>query len=192
MRIIGLTGSMAMGKSTAARMFQELAVPVFDSDAAVHEFYRQDGPKVLAPHFPDAVVDGIVNRQVLSKYVVENSDNLKLLENIVHPVIGKKRSNFLSKQKETGSRRVVVDIPLLFEIGWETSVDIILVVTASKTTQKTRALLRTDMTVEKFEKIIANQIPDSEKRARAHYVISSEFGFNYTRSQIHALLHAID
>ena len=192
MHIIGLTGSIAMGKSTAARMFGELAVPVFDSDAAVHEFYRQDGPRVLAPHFPDAIVDGVVNRQILSKYILRKSDNLKLLESIVHPVIGEKRSQFLSRQKRDGSRNVVVDIPLLFEIGWETSVDIVLVVSASTTTQKTRALMREDMTLEKFEKIIANQIPDHEKRKRAHYVLSSEYGFDRTRSQIHAFLRAIN
>ncbi|MCC2096939.1 MAG: dephospho-CoA kinase [Hyphomicrobiales bacterium] len=191
MKIIGLTGSIAMGKSTAATMFVELGVPLHDSDATVHEFYQTDAAPLLAPHFPDAIVDGKVDRGKLSGYVINNKENMQRLESLVHPFVEASRNSFVARQRQSGAAIVVVDIPLLFEIGGVDLVDIIAVVSAGEDTQRQRALARPNMTVEKFEAIKAKQLPDAQKRAQAHYVISSEHGFDATRSQIRSLLRAL-
>jgi dephospho-CoA kinase len=191
MKIIGLTGSIAMGKSTAARMFTDMGVPLHDSDAAVHQFYEHDAAELLAPHFPEAVVSGRIDRGKLSGYVINNSENMRLLESIVHPFVETSRNEFVSNHRVTGQILAVVDIPLLFEIGGEQLVDVVVVVSAAEETQRQRALARQNMTSEKFEAIKAKQIPDAQKRMRAHYVVSSDYGFDHTRCQIQALIRAL-
>jgi dephospho-CoA kinase len=191
MKIIGLTGSIAMGKSTAARMFTDMGVPLHDSDAAVHQFYEHDAAELLAPHFPEAVVAGRIDRGKLSGYVINNSENMRLLESIVHPFVETSRNEFVSNHRVAGQSLAVVDIPLLFEIGGEQLVDVVVVVSAAEETQRQRALARQNMTSEKFEAIKAKQIPDAQKRMRAHYVVSSDHGFDHTRCQIQALIRAL-
>jgi dephospho-CoA kinase len=191
MKIVGLTGSIAMGKSTAAKMFTEMGVPLHDSDAAVHRFYERDAAERLAPHFPEAIIGGKIDRGKLSGYVINNSENMRLLESIVHPFVESSRDAFISEHRYAGRNLVVVDIPLLFEIGGEQLVDVIVVVSATEETQRQRALARENMTLEKFEAIKARQIPDAQKRMRAHYVVSSEYGFDHTRHQIRDLIRAL-
>lgn len=191
MLVLGLTGSIAMGKTTAARMFRQQGTPVYDSDATVHDFYRYDAAQFLRPHFPDAVISGAVDRKKLSDYVLENPNNMTILESIVHPYVERKRNEFIRKNKLHGTGIIVLDIPLLFEIGGDRSVDMILVVSASEEIQHTRALARPNMTHEKFISIKSKQIPDAQKRRRAHYVISSEHGYEHMESQIKSVLRTV-
>ena len=188
---IGLTGSIAMGKSTAAKMLRSMGVPVYDSDASVHEFYQNEAAAVLRPHFPDAIVDGSIDRRILSGYVLDNHGKMALLESLVHPVIEKNRIQFMAGMKTAGYRIIAIDIPLLFETGGDRQVDVIAVVSASLKTQRERALARHDMTEEKFEAIRLKQVSDREKRQKAHYVISSETSFDHMNSQLAAMLRAL-
>jgi dephospho-CoA kinase len=192
MLIYGLTGSIAMGKSTAARMLRHFGLPVYDSDYVVHEFYKSDAVELLRPYFPDAIISGTVDRVSLSNYVLNSPENLRKLESIVHPYVEKQREDFLAFKKLSGSKIVFVDIPLLFEIGDERMVDRIVVVSASEETQRSRALARANMTIAKFEAIKSKQIPDTDKRRMAHYIISSDHGFDHMRSQIKSLLRSVN
>lgn len=180
-----------MGKSTAAQMFREAGMPVFDSDAAVHTFYRSKDAQVIANEFPDALVRGEIDRQVLSRHVVGNPENMRKLEAIVHPVVAQEREQFIQMQKQLGFSFVVLDIPLLFEIGGENTVDAILVVSASDRTQRQRALNREEMTAEKFEAIKAKQISNVEKKRRAHFIVCTESGFDNMRLQIGAFIRSL-
>lgn len=190
---IGLTGSIGMGKSTAATMFAELGAAVWDADGAVHRLYAPGGAGVapVAARFPEAVVDGGVDRAALAKRVLADSDALRDLEAIVHPLVGADRDAFLADAAATGAPAVVLDIPLLFDNGAETLFDAVVVVSAPAGVQRERVLARPGMTEEKFEAILAQQIPDAEKRARADHVISSDQPLYAMREEVEQVYKAI-
>lgn len=172
---VGLTGSIAMGKSETARIFRRLGVPVFDADEAVHALYARDGAAVepIRKAFPDAVVDGAVDREALSKAILGNPAAIERLEAIVHPLVSQMQQDFLAAAEGDGEPMVVLDIPLLFETGGESRVDRIVVVSAPAEIQRARALARPGMTDEKLELILSRQLPDAQKRRRADFVVDT-------------------
>jgi dephospho-CoA kinase len=186
--VVGLTGSIAMGKSTAAAIFAAEGVLVFDADTAVHALYRSSEAQAIEAAFPGVLVAGAIDRDRLSRRVLGDSAALARLESIVHPLVGKARREFLRSAVAQSKRLVVVDIPLLFESGGEKSVDVVAVVSASEIVQKARALAREGMTFERFGRIIARQTPDSEKRRRAHVVIDTNGAIEATRAQLRGFL----
>lgn len=188
MIIVGLTGSIGMGKSTAAGMFRELGVPVNDADEVVHQLYRGEAVEPIEAAFPGVAKDGIIDRSELSKRLVAAPGRLAELERIVHPLVRAKEQEFLARCKAAGSRFVVLDIPLLFETKAETRVDRVIVVTCDPEKQKERVLKRPGMTAEKFAMILKRQVPDSEKRRRADYVVDTSDSFDVTRQQIRAIV----
>lgn len=193
MKIIGLTGSIGMGKSTTAQMFADRGCPVFDADAAVHGFYAKGGKAVplIRAVFPDAVVDGAVNRKRLGGYMRADPLNLKVLESFIHPWVGESRAAFLDKAKAGGAKAVVFDVPLLFETGGDAHVDAVIVVTAPSGVQRARVLAREGMTVDLFEMILSKQMPDAEKRNRADYIVDTGKGLDAARSQVSNILEQI-
>ncbi len=190
MLVLGLTGSIGMGKSTTSAMFQAEGVPVYDSDAAVHALYAAGGAAVapVEAAFPGVVVDGAIDRAKLSARVVGDPDALAKLEAIVHPLVGAHRIGFFETARAEGHEIVVLDIPLLFETGGEKKVDKVVVVSAPADVQRARVLARPEMTPEKFEAILARQTPDAEKRARADFVIDTGLGLDSARQQVRDLL----
>ena len=190
MLVLGLTGSIGMGKSTTSAMFQAEGVPVYDSDAAVHALYAAGGAAVapVEAAFPGVVVDGAIDRAKLSGRVVGDPEALAKLEAIVHPLVGAHRIGFFEKARAEGHEIVVLDIPLLFETGGEKKVDKAVVVYAPADVQRARVLARPEMTPEKFEAILARQTPDAEKRARADFVIDTGQGLDHARRQVRDLL----
>lgn len=193
MIVLGLTGSIGMGKSTVARMFAEEGAPSFDSDAAVHALYAPGGAAVaqVGAAFPGVVRDGAVDREALSARVVGDAAALRRLESIVHPLVRAAQGEFLEASRAAGAKCVVLDIPLLFESGGATLVDKVVVVSAPADLQRERVLARAGMTEEKFESILARQVPDAEKRARADFVIDTSGPFETTRAQVRAVLDAL-
>lgn len=191
MTVVGLTGSIAMGKSTVGAMFVAEGAPLFDSDAAVHGLYAGPGAAAIEEAFPGVVVAGAVDRDRLSQRVIGDREALARLEGIVHPLVEKARRQFLARAAAGGRRLVVVDVPLLFEAGADKSVDVILVVSASEVVQKRRALAREGMTLARFEGIIARQIPDPEKRRRAHMVVDTNGPLEATRAQVRGFLRCV-
>ena len=191
MRLIGLTGSIGMGKSATAAMFRDAGVPVFDADAAVHEIYRQPPTAAFREAFADAIVDEAIDRSKLAQMMVADPTRLPQLERIVHPLVGESRTAFLHDARTTNRPCVVLDIPLLMETKAEGAVDVVVVVSAPADMQRERTLARPGMTPEKFAMILGKQVPDVEKRRRAHFVIDTGFGFPYARRQVAALLGAI-
>jgi dephospho-CoA kinase len=194
MIIIGLTGSISMGKSTVADMFANLGVPVFDSDSEVHRLYGIGGAAVsaISARFPQSVVQNGVDRQKLSEAVLGNRAALKDLEKIVHPLVRQAQKNFLSKVKKKGVRRAIFEIQLLFETGADKDMDVVIVVSAGREFQRIRALARPGMTEEKFEDLLARQISDDEKQIRADYVIDTALPLDETRQIVFNTLSAID
>jgi dephospho-CoA kinase len=188
---IGLTGSIGMGKSTTAQMFRDAGAPVLDSDQIVHDLYRGAAVAPIEAAFPGVVVDGVVDRGRLAERVLGDPDALKRLEDIVHPLVWAARDQFLTEQEEKGARLVVYDVPLLFETGAEKSVDVIVVVSAPEDVQKARVLARPGMTAEKFAAILEKQVPDSEKRARADFVVRTDQGLDAARAQVQELLRTL-
>ncbi|MDF1733397.1 MAG: dephospho-CoA kinase [Minwuia sp.] len=188
--VVALTGSIGMGKSATAEMFRAAGVPVWDADAAVHEIYAKGGPAVepVRARFPDAVVDGAVDRERLSAEVVGNDAAIRDLETIVHPLVGEHRAAFRARADADGADIVVVDVPLLFETGGEKKVDAVVVVSASADQQRERVLARPGMSVAKFEAILARQTPDAEKRARADHVVDTSVSLAETEAQVRALV----
>ncbi|WP_417250095.1 dephospho-CoA kinase [Celeribacter sp.] len=171
--VLGLTGSIAMGKSTTAKMFAEMGIPVWDADAAVERLYAKGGLAVepLSKLFPEAVSAGIVSKPALKAIIADDSTALTKLEEVVHPLVARDREEFLSRAR---SDIVVVDIPLLFETGGQARVDAVAVVSTDAETQRVRAMARPGMTTDHFETILAKQLPDAEKRARADYIIPTD------------------
>ena len=169
---IGLTGSIGMGKSTTAQMFADQGIPIWDADAAVHRMYAKGGAAVegIGLICPDAVVDGAVDRGVLKAWIAEDATALRRIEKVVHPLVAKDRQRFI---EESQADIVLLDIPLLFETGGETRVDAVVVVTAPEEVQRTRVLERGTMSEAQFEAIKAKQMPDSEKRAKADFIIET-------------------
>lgn len=193
MIVIGLTGSIGMGKSTVAAMFAEEGAPSFDSDAAVHALYAPGGAAVapVEAAFPGVTRDGGIDRTTLSARVVGNAEAIKQLEAIVHPLVRQAQADFLQSNRDAGTAVVVLDIPLLFESGKSDLFDKIVVVSAPPEVQRARVLSRPGMTEEKFEALLARQTPDAEKRARADFVIDTSGSFEETRAQVRAVLDAL-
>ncbi len=190
MIIVGLTGSIGMGKSTTSAMFQAEGVPVYDADAAVHALYAKGGAAVapVEAAFPGVVVDGAIDRAKLSAYVVGKPEALKKLEAIVHPLVGESRKVFFQAAAEANAPLVILDIPLLFETGGERNVAAVIVVSAPEEVQRERVMARPDMTAEKLDAILARQMPDAEKRARADIVIDTSQGLDSAREQVRAAI----
>ena len=188
MIIVGLTGSIGMGKSTTSTMFQAEGVPVYDADAAVHALYAKGGAAVIPVEevFPGVVVDGAIDRAKLSAHVVGNPEALKRLEAVVHPLVGESRKVFFETAAEASAPLVILDIPLLFETGGERNVAAVIVVSAPEAIQRERVMARPDMTAEKLDAILARQLPDAEKRARADIVIDTSKGLDSAREQVRA------
>jgi dephospho-CoA kinase len=191
MLILGLTGSIGMGKSTTANLFAEAGVPVYDADAAVHKIYEGEAAPAIEAAFPGTTVDGKVDRVRLSARVVHNPDAMKQLEQIVHPMLGASRKKFLDDAERSGAPVAVVDVPLLFETGGEKRVDAVVVVTTAPEVQRERILSRDDMTGEKLDAILARQLPDSEKRERADFVVDTSHGLDPVRERIRDILAEI-
>ena len=186
MKVIGLTGSIGMGKSTTAAMFREAGLPVYDADAEVHAAYDIGGSAVepVGAAFPGVVKAGRVDREALRNAVLGNPEALKRLNGIVHPLLGASRVRFFDAAKAAGTDLVVLDIPLLFETGGERNVEAVIVVTAPADVQRTRVLAREGMTPERLDAILAQQVPDAEKRARADYVVDTGKGLDHARAQV--------
>ena len=191
MLIAGLTGSIAMGKSTIATMLNELGFPVFDADAAVRDYYAAEGAQVIEAMFPGVVVDGVVDRERLGARVLSDDAAIRRLEAIVHPAVGERRAKFLEAARASGRRMAVLDIPLLFETGGEKRVDLVIVVSAKPEQQRARALARPGMTEDQFEAILARQTPDDEKRRRAQVVIDTSGTLEDSRAQVERLARAL-
>jgi len=191
--IVGLTGSIGMGKSETARMFERQGVPVHDSDRSVHALYDAGGLAVapIAEAFPAAVKDGRVDRDALSKLVTGNDAAFQRLEDIVHPLARRMRDEFLQAASARGDAVVVLDIPLLFEVGAEKEADVIVVVSAPAEVQRERVLARPGMTLEKLEAIHARQVPDAEKRAKADFVVETGKGLDHAYAQVEAIVEAL-
>ncbi len=182
MIVIGLTGSIAMGKSTVASMFAKLGVPVFDSDEAVRALYAGDGAKAIEAAFPGVMVSGQVDRERLGSQVLGDAEALKRLEGLVHPAVAQARARFVERAASAGRRLVIVDVPLLFETGGEAQVDLVIVVSAPASVQRARALARTGMTDAKLEAILSRQTSDADKRRRAHFIIETGGTLERTRA----------
>ncbi len=191
MFILGLTGSVGMGKSTTARFFAEEGVPVHDSDAVVHRLYEGEATAVIEAAFPGTTTGGKVDRAKLSASVLNNPTALKRLEELVHPMVHEAERRFLADADARGAKVVVLDIPLLYEIGREGIADAVVVVSAPPEVQRARVLERPGMTAEKFEAILARQIPDAEKRRRADFVVDTSQGFDAAREQVREILRAV-
>ena len=191
MFILGLTGSIGMGKSTTARFFREAGVPVHDSDAVVHRLYEGEAVAPVEAAFPGTVVGGKVDRGKLSEKLVGNPDAIRRLEAIVHPLVRAVSHRFLHDQAARGARVVVLDIPLLFETGGEKNVDAVVVVSAPADVQRKRVLSRAGVTAERLDALLARQMPDAEKRARAHFIVDSSRSFDSARAQVDAILRAV-
>jgi len=191
MFILGLTGSLGMGKSTTARLFAEEGVPVHDADAVVHRLYEGEAAAAIEAAFPGTTADGKVDREELAARVLGDRVALKRLEAIVHPLVQQAEQRLLAEAEARGEKVAVLDIPLLFETGGEERVDAVVVVSAPPEVQRSRALERPGMTVDKLDAILANQMPDEEKRRRADFVVDTSRGFEAARTGVRAILKAI-
>ena len=194
MIILGLTGSIGMGKSATAQMFREAGVPVYDADAAVHALYEKGGAAVapLSARFEGVVRDGAVDRPALRAAVLADAGAMKDLEAIVHPLVGQTQLDFRAEAEASGAAFCVLDIPLLFETGGDKRCDYVVVVSAPPDVQRARVLDRPGMTDASFEAILSKQMPDADKRARADFIVSTGFGFDFARAQIQAIVDLLN
>lgn len=188
MIILGLTGSIGMGKSTTAKLFAEAGVPVYDADATVHLIYEGEAAPAVEAAFPGTTVDGKVDRARLSAKVVHDPAAMKQLEQIVHPMLRAYHQKFLDDAEQSGAGVAVVDVPLLYETGGEKRVDAVVVVTTSPDIQRQRILARDNMTDEKLDAILARQLPDAEKRKRADFIVDTSDGLEPVRARIRDIL----
>jgi dephospho-CoA kinase len=188
MIVLGLTGSIGMGKSTTAKLFAEAGVPVYDADATVHMVYEGEAAPAIEAAFPGTTVDGKVDRNRLSARVVHDAAAIKRLEEIVHPMLRAYHQKFLDEAERSGAPVAVVDVPLLFETGGEKRVDAVVVVTTSPETQRRRILSRDNMSEEKLDAILARQLPDAEKRKRADFIVDTSYGLDPVRDRIRDIL----
>ncbi|GIU66643.1 dephospho-CoA kinase [Candidatus Phycosocius spiralis] len=193
MKIVALTGSIGMGKSSTALMFKALGVPVWDADEVVHKLYSPGGAAIspLKALFPDVIDENGVNRVLLANTLSKHPDRLKKLESIVHPLVGEDRAQFLDQARQNGVPMVLLDIPLLFETGQDQQMDAIVVVTCPPDVQKARVLARQSMSHQTFNFIVARQMPDSEKVARADFVIDTSVGLEEARKQVGKVYQAL-
>jgi dephospho-CoA kinase len=189
--VLCLTGSVAMGKTTAARFFAEAGVPVHDSDAVVHTLYEGEAVAAIERAFPGSTANGKVDRGTLAAMVLDDRAALGRLEAIVHPLVSASRDRFLAEQRAAGVPVVLFDVPLLFETGLDGGCDAVVVVSAPPEVQRRRAFERPGMTDEKFTALVAKQIPDAEKRRRADFVVDSSQDFEHTRAQVHDILRQV-
>jgi dephospho-CoA kinase len=192
-KTIGLTGSIGMGKSTTAAMFEDEGVPVYDADAEVHRVYAKGGAAAapLEAAFPGVTRDGAVDRAALADRVVGDHAAMDRLNRIVHPLLGASRAAFFEKARASGTDWVVLDIPLLFETGGEKNVDVVVVVSAPAAVQRARVLAREGMSEARLDGILARQTADAEKRARAHFVVETGEGFEAARQQVRSILKTL-
>src|SRR4051795_3426151 len=188
MIVLGLTGSIGMGKSTTAKLFAELGVPVYDADATVHMIYEGEAVGPIEAAFPGTTASGKVDRERLSAQVVHDSAAMKRLERIVHPMLRTYHQKFLDDAERSGAPVAVVDVPLLFETGGEKRVDAVVVVTTTPEIQRERILARDNMSAEKLDAILARQLPDAEKRRRADFVVDTSHGLDPVRARIRDIL----
>src|SRR3954468_23759584 len=188
MNILGLTGSIGMGKSTAAKLFAEAGVPVYDADATVHMLYEGEAVPAIEAAFPGTTADGKVDRARLSARVVHDPAAIKQLEQIVDPMLGASRQKFLHDAEQSGVPVAVVDVPLLFETGGEKRVDAVVVVTTTPEIQRERILARANMSQEMLDTLLARQLPDAEKRKRADFVVDTSHGLDPVRARIRDIL----
>src|SRR5215475_15814869 len=191
MLVLGLTGSVGMGKSTTGGFFVEAGVPVHDADAAVHRLYAGEAAPLIEAAFPGTTSGGTVDRTLLARRVLGDQAALKRLEAIVHPLVQASERRFLAEAEARGEKVVVLDIPLLFETGGEERVDAVVVVSAPPQVQRARVLERPGMTAAKLDAILAQQMPDAEKRRRADFVVDTSHGLEAARAQVRAILKAI-
>lgn len=193
MKVLGLTGSIGMGKSATAAMFAAAGIPVYDADAEVARLYAPGGEAVgpVGALFPDCVRDGGVDREALRQAVIGQTEALRQLEAIVHPLAARAQSAFRTRAEQAANPLIVLDIPLLYETGGDAACDHVAVVTAPLSVQRARVLARPGMTPERFEAILARQMPDADKRARADFVISTAFGFAFTQAIVDAIVELL-
>jgi dephospho-CoA kinase len=191
MVLVGLTGSIGMGKSTTASMFRNAGIPVHDADATVHRLYAAEAAPLIDAIFPGVVIDGVVDRTLLGPHVIGKPEAMKKLEAIVHPLVRAKELAFIQKAREHRAALVILDIPLLFETGGDTRVDVVAVVSASANNQRKRVLARPGMTVERFEALLSKQTPDAEKRSRAHFIIDTGQGLPHAERQVQDIIRAL-
>ena len=191
MIVIGLTGSVGMGKSTTAGLFASEGVPVFDADATVHALYRGPAVEPVEAAFPGVTKDGMIDREALGSYVIGDAAAMKRLEAIVHPLVRAARQDFLAAARAQGAALAVLDIPLLFETGGDTEVDVVVVASAPEPVQKARVIARPGMTQARFEAILAKQMPDAEKRQRARFVIETGEGLDHAARQVRDVIAAL-
>jgi dephospho-CoA kinase len=188
MRVLGLTGSMGMGKSTTAKLFAEAGVPVYDADATVHKVYEGEAAPAIEAAFPGTTADGKVDRAKLSAKVVGDPQAIRRLESIVHPMLRSYHQKFLDEAEQKGVPVAVVDVPLLFETGGDKRVDAVVVVSTSPAIQRQRILARGTMTEEALDALLARQMPDAEKRKRADFVVDTSHGIDPVRARIRDIL----
>ena len=188
MFILGLTGSVGMGKSATAKMFADEGVPVHDADAAVHALYEGEAVPLIEAAFPGTTASGKVDRGKLGERVLGHPEEIKRLERIVHPLVARVRDDFLAKAERGGAKIALLDIPLLYETGGETRCDAVVVVSAPAEVQRERVLARPGMTDAKLAAILAKQMPDADKRARADFVVDTSRGFDAAREQVRDIL----
>ena len=188
MFVLGLTGSLGMGKSTTAGFFAELGVPVHDADAAVHRLYEAEAVPLIETAFPGTTAEGAVDREKLARRVLDDPAAIKKLEGIVHPLVHAAEEQFLAEAARKNTRVAVLDIPLLFETGGDRRCDAVVVVSAPEDIQRIRIFSRPGMTEQKFAGIVANQMPDAEKRRRADFVVDTSRGFDAARAQVREIL----
>jgi len=188
MLILGLTGSIGMGKSTTAKLFEEAGVPVYDADAAVHKLYDGEAAPAIEAAFPGTTANGRVDRAKLSARVVHDPVAMRRLEEVVHPMLGASRQKFFDDAEAAGAPVAIVDVPLLFETGGEKRVDAVVVVTTSPELQRERVLARGTMNQEKLDAILARQMPDAEKRKRADFVVDTSHGLDPVRERIRDIM----
>jgi len=191
MLVLGLTGSVAMGKSTTARFFAEEGVPVHDADAVVHHLYEGDAVPIIEAAFPGTTAGGKVDRVKLGSRVMNDLAALRQLEAIVHPLVQDAEQRFLAEAQAKGAPVAVLNVPLLFETGGDRRVDAVVVATAPAEVQRARALERPGMTAQKLDAMLARQLPDSEKRRRADFVVDTSRGFDDARAQVQAILRSV-
>tara|TARA_R110002020_G_scaffold36611_1_gene110289 strand:- start:1493 stop:2104 length:612 start_codon:yes stop_codon:yes gene_type:complete len=191
MIVLGLTGSIGMGKSTTARMFAAAGVPVYDADRAVHMLYRGPAIAPVEAAFPGVAVDGVIDRGRLGERVLSDPDAMKALEAIVHPMVRDEENAFLERARASLARCAVLDVPLLFETGRQGRTDAVVVVTADADVQRARVLARDGMSAARFEGILAKQMPDAEKRRRAHFLIDTGHGLDPAERAVRAILDAV-
>lgn len=188
---LGLTGSIAMGKSATAKMFADAGVPVYDADAAVHALYAGRAVPLIEAAFPGTTANGKVDRTRLGEAVLGKPEAIARLEAIIHPLVHEAEADFLARARAEGRRMVVLDIPLLFETGGERRMDAVVVVSAPAEVQRERALARPGMTVQRLDAILARQMPDADKRRRAHFIIETGSGLDSARRAVRSVIRAL-